>query len=360
MTTTPPTLRFGFAPRAAAPAVAPASTATPAASPAAAPVAAAPVAQPTMTSTAPVQETAAVAQAVQPVQADAGAAGDASLVPAVATEEITIMLPIGGRQGQVFGGVFGRMEGDKFRTDPLLKSIYLLELIDGAVPGGAAGESEHSEMLEQMGGIPETITVSVPSELAAAFKATLANLSGARWQQLYDQAGAMANSMVKFALNNEARIARETVAQIARTGGELFTVQVAEPKELRFMMVSSDDYDDYDDYDRELSGVPQAVAGSPVVTAAAGEAADAAVGMEAFASACGGRQEGDTVSYNHIELFTVVADSAENAVKVQALVPESLMVRTAISASDVMVNGQPYVVAGPLLEDDSSTVDVPR
>lgn len=36
------------------------------------------------------------------------------------------------------------------------------------------------------------------------------------------------------------------------------------------------------------------------------------------------------------------------------------MVRTAISASDVMVNGQPYVVAGPLLEDDSSTVDVPR
>ncbi|OUM00748.1 hypothetical protein [Variovorax sp. JS1663] len=340
MTTTTSTLRFGFAPRAAAPTAAPA----------AAPVASAPVGQPTTTSTAPVQEAAVVAQAA------AAATGEASQAPVVATEDITIMLPIGGRQGQVFGGVFGRMEGDKFRTDPLLKSIYLLELIDGAVPGGVR-DDERGEMLEQMGGIPETVTISVPSDLAASFKATLANLSGARWQQLYEQAGASVNSMIRFALNNEARVARETVAQIARTGGEVFTVQVAEPKELRFMMIAGDEYDDYD---RELSGVPQAVAGSPVVTAVAGEVADAALGQETLASACGGRQEGDTLSYTHIELFTVVAESAENAVKVQALVPAQLMIRTAMSASDVMVNGQPYVLAAPLLEDESSTADAPR
>ncbi|KWT65074.1 hypothetical protein [Variovorax sp. WDL1] len=266
------------------------------------------------------------------------------------------MLPTGGRSGQVFGGVFGRMEGDKFRTDPLLKSIYLLELIDGAVPAGGR-DDERGEMLEQMGGMPETVTVSVPAELAASFKATLANLSGARWQQLYGQAGANVNSMVKFALDNEARVARETVAQIARTGGEVFSVQVAEPKELRFMMV---DGDDYDDYDRELSGVPQTVAGSPVVTAVAGEVTDAALGQETLASACGGPQEGDTLTYTHIELFTVLADSAENAVKVQALVPAQLMTRTAMSASDVMVNGQPFVMSAALLEDESATADVPR
>jgi hypothetical protein len=359
MTTTTPTLRFGFATRAAAPAAAPSAPA-PAPAPAAAPAAAAaatvapaPVAQPTATSAAPVQETAVVAQADQVV---AGAAGEASQALAVPTEDVTIMLPTGGRQGQVFGGVFGRMEGDKFRTDPLLKSIYLLELIDGAVPGGGR-DDERGEMLQQMGGMPETVTISVPTEVAASFKATLANLSGARWQQLYEQAGASVNSMVKFALNNEARVARETVAQIARTGGEVFTVQVAEPKELRFMMVASDDFDDYD---RELSGVPQAVAGSPVVTAVAGEVADATVGQETLASACGGRQEGDTLSYTHIELFTVLADSAENAVKVQALVPAGLMSRTGMSASDVMVNGQPYVLSAPLLEDESSTADVPR
>lgn len=345
MTTTTPTLRFGFAPRATAPAAA-----APAAAPAATP---APAAQPAATSTVPAQETAVAAQDAQAV---VGTVGEASQVPAVATEDITIMLPTGGRQGQVFGGVFGRMEGDKFRTDPLLKSIYLLELIDGAVPGGGR-DDEHGDILAQMGGVPETVTVSVPTDLAASFKATLANLSGARWQQLYEQAGASVNSMVKFALNNEARVARETAAQIARTGGEVFTVQVAEPKELRFMMVSSDDYDDYDS---ELSGVPQAVAGSPVVTAVAGEAADAAVGMETFASACGGRQQGDTLSYTHIEYFTVVADTAENAVKVQALVPAGLMSRTAMGASDVLVNGQPYVLSAPLLEDDSSTADVPR
>lgn len=350
MTTTTPTLRFGFAPRAAAP------VAAPAAAPAAAPVASAPVAQSITTSTAPVLEAAVTAQAAQAVD---GAAGEASQAIAVPTEDITIMLSTGGRQGQVFGGVFGRMEGDKFRTDPLLKAIYLLELIDGAVPGGAGGgrDDERGEMLEQMGGMPETVTVSVPTDLAPSFKATLANLSGARWQQLYEQAGASVNSMVKFALNNEARVAREAVAQIARTGGEVFTVQVAEPKELRFMMVEDDDYE-YGG--RELSGLPQAVAGSPVVTAVAGEVADAAVGMETFASACGGRQEGDTLSYTHIEHFTVVADTAENAVKVQALVPAGLMSRTAMSASDVMVNGQPYVLSGPLLEDESATADVPR
>ena len=352
MTTTTPTLRFGFAPRAAAPAAAP--TAAPAGVPAATP---APAAQPAATSTVPVQEPAAnaaltdVANQLIPLTQRAATSDQAD----AASEEITIMLPTGGRQGQVFGGVFGRMEGDKFRTDPLLKSIYLLELIDGAVPGGVR-DDERGEMLAQMGGMPETITVSVPTDLAASFKATLANLSGARWQQLYEQAGASVNSMVKFALNNEARVARETVAQIARTGGEVFTVQVAEPKELRFMMVASDDFDEYD---RELSGVPQAVEGSPVVTAVAGEVGDAA-GMETFASACGGRQEGDTLSYTHIEHFTVVADTAENAVKVKALVPAGLMSRTAMSASDVMVNGQPYVLSGPLLEDESATGDVPR
>ena len=36
------------------------------------------------------------------------------------------------------------------------------------------------------------------------------------------------------------------------------------------------------------------------------------------------------------------------------------MSRTAMSASDVMVNGQPYVLSAPLLEDESSTADVPR
>ncbi|MDN8616412.1 hypothetical protein [Variovorax ginsengisoli] len=354
MTTTTSTLRFGFAPRAAAPAAAP--TAAPAAAPVASAPVAAPVAQSIATSTAPVQEAPVATLAAQAVE---GAAGEATQA-AVPTEDITIMLSTGGRQGQVFGGVFGRMEGDKFRTDPLLKAIYLLELIDGAVPGGVPGagrDDEHGEMLEQMGGMPETVTVSVPTDLAASFKATLANLSGARWQQLYEQAGASVNSMVKFALNNEARVAREAVAQIARTGGEVFTVQVAEPKELRFMMIAGDDYDEYD---RELSGVPQAVAGSPVVTAVAGEVADAAVGMETFASACGGRQEGDTLTYTHIEHFTVLADTAENAVKVQALVPEGLMTRTAMSAGDVMVNGQPYVLSGPLLEDESATADAPR
>jgi hypothetical protein len=123
------------------------------------------------------------------------------------------------------------------------------------------------------------------------------------------------------------------------------------------MMVEDDEYE-YGG--RELSGLPQAVAGSPVVTAVAGEVADAAAGMETLASACGGRQEGDTLSYTHIEHFTVVADTAENAVKVQALVPAGLMSRTAMSASDVMVNGQPYVLSAPLLEDESSTADVPR
>lgn len=335
---------FGFARRPAADASAPApaaAAATPTSAPAAAPTKpTASVAQPIATSSAPVQEAPVVAQ----------------VTVGAATEDVTIMLPTGGRQGQVFGGVFGRMEGDKFRTDPLLKSIYLLELIDGAVPGGGR-DDERGEMLAQMGGMPETVTVSVPTDTAASFKATLANLSGARWQQLYEQAGASVNSMVKFALNNEARVARETVAQIARTGGEVFSVRVAEPKELRFMMVSSDDYDDYDS---ELSGVPQAVTESPVVTAVAGEAVDAAVGMETFASACGGRQQGDTLSYTHIEYFTVVADTAENAVKVQALVPAGLMSRTAMGASDVLVNGQPYVLSAPLLEDDSSTADVPR
>lgn len=209
-----------------------------------------------------------------------------------------------------------------------------------------------------MGGMPETVTITVPTELAAPLKATLAHLSGARWEQLYANVGAAANPMTKFALANEARIAREAVARVARVGGETFTVQIAEPKELRFMMEGGDD--DYDEYARELNGIPQPVAGRPVTTVVAGEVAYPAPGHETLYSALTGRQEGDTVTYTHVESFTVVADSAENAEKVLALVPQSLKARTAMSASDVKVNGQPYVLAVPPLDDEGPAADVPR
>lgn len=340
-----PPARFGFfAPRPAAAAPAPAAASAPADTTQFAATSTA-VAQQTTVNAAPVQEDGAGTEIV---------AGATAEVPAVATEEITVMLPSGGRQGQVFGGVFGRMEDGKFRTDPLLKPIPLLQLVDGAELG--TQQPEDSELMQAMGGAPETITITVPAELSASLKATLAHTNGARWDQLYAQSGAYANAITKFALQNEARNTREAVAQAVRTGGEIFTVQVAEPKELRFMME-----DEGDGYGSELEGVPQPVAGAPVTTAVAGAVANAAAGRETLHSAFSGRQEGDTVTYTHIELFTVLADSAENAQKVLALVPQSLKAHTALSASDVMVNGQPYVQAGPLLlEEEAQTADVPR
>jgi hypothetical protein len=319
---------FGFSPRP--------TTAAPAA-PAAAPVAAAPV-QPTTTA----------------VEAQAG---NALAVATPATQEVTIMLPSGGREGQVFGGVFGRMEEGKFRTDPLLKPIYLLQLLDGAEPGEGM-DQQRMDVLRAMGGMPETVTITVPTELAASLKATLAHLSGARWEQLYAMTGAHANPMTRFALANESRVVREAVAQIAQTGGEIFTVQVAEPKELRFMMVSGDD-DYYDSYERELTGVPQPIAVQPVVSALAGTVEYPSSGHETLSSAFNGRQEGDTVTYTHVEAFTVLADSAENAAKVLALIPPSLKARAAMTASEVMVNGQPHTLA-PQADEEGPAVDVPR
>lgn len=354
---TKPPIRFGFArPTAVAPA--------PAAAAAAAADSTATASTPPETSAAVLataaQQLSAPANPVpvdqstnQAAQAAAGLAGD--VVPA--TEQITIMLPTGGREGQVFGGVFGRMEDGKFRTDPLLKSIYLLQLVDGAEPGEGMDQQRRDIMLA-MGGMPETVTITVPTELAAPLKATLAHLSGARWEQLYASVGGAANPMTKFALANEARIAREAVAQVARVGGEAFTVQIATPKELRFVMEGGDD--EYDEFGRELNGLFQPVAGQPVTTVVAGEVAYPASGHQTLSSALTGRQEGDTVAYTHVESFTVLADRAENAEKVLALVPQSLKVRTAMTATDVMVNGQPYVVAEPLHDDDGPTADVPR
>jgi len=350
-TPTKPSLRFGFAPRpavtaAGAPVDVPAAERTEPTST---------TTQQIATSNAPTQQPDAVENAVG-AQFGTGVAGDPL---GTSTEDVTVMLQSGGRQGQVFGGVFGRMEGGKFRTDPLLKSIYLLELMDGAEPGGApiTGTDERGELLARMGGMPEVVTIAVPTDLVASFKATLAHLCGERWQRLYAGAASGVQPMIQHALQNEARVARETVAQIERTGGEVFTVQVSEPKALRFMMVAGDD--EYDGFGRELEGVAEEVVGTPVVTVVAGAPAEAVVGQETLASACSGRQEGDTVTYRSTELHTVIAESPEAAINVRSLLPPSLENRW-LTASDVMVNGQPYVLAGPLLEEMSATAEVPR
>ncbi|CAN7784309.1 hypothetical protein LJR175_008391 [Variovorax sp. LjRoot175] len=353
---TKPPIRFSFGRSAAfAPTPATAPAAAPAA-PASSAVASTPVAAEAVLTTA--SEHPGTTANVAPGQPAADAASQADgAAAAPATEQITIMLPSGGREGQVFGGVFGRMEDGKFRTDPLLKPIYLLQLVDGAEPG-AGMDQQRRDLMSAIGGLPETVTISVPTALVAPLKATLAHLSGARWEQLYASVGLAANPMAKFALANEARMARDAVAQITRVGGELFTVQIAAPKELRFMEGGGDD--EYDDYGSGLTGVPQPVAGQPVTTAVAGEVALNAAGHETLASACNGRHEGDTVTYTHVESFTVLADSAENAERVLALVPQSLKVRTSIAASDVMVNGQPYILAAPVLDDEGPAADAPR
>lgn len=318
-------------------------------------------ASPAAGTASPTPVLAAMAQQVNAIPTAEAANEAGGAVAAPAFEQITIMLPSGGREGQVFGGVFGRMEEGKFRTDPLLKSIYLLQLVDGAEPGEEVDEARR-DVMRALGGLPETVTVSVPTELAASFKATLAHLSGQRWERLYASFGQMANPMTKFALANEARFAREAVAQVSSLGGEAFTVQIAESKELRYSMeAAGDDYDDYDSGELVLTGVPQPIAARPVVSAVAGVPEANSSGHETLASACSGRQEGDTVTFTQVEGFPVIANSAETAEKVLALVPASLRERTSVIASDVMVNGQPYILEqAPQLGEEGPAADVPR
>jgi hypothetical protein len=334
-----PPLRFGFMPR-------PVAASTPE------PIAEAPSVASSAFPAAAVQQVSAM-----PTVEAANEAGGAVAAPAF--EQITVMLPSGGREGQVFGGVFGRMEEGKFRTDPLLKSIYLLQLVDGAEPGQGVDEARR-DVLRALGGLPETVTISVPTELAASFKATLAHLSGQRWEKLYAAFGGMANPMTKYALEAEARYAREAVAEVSRLGGFPYTVQIAETKELRYSMERADD--DYEDYGAlSLTGVPQTTTERPLVSARAGHSETDEVGSETLFSACSGRQEGDTVTYLQVEGYPVIAGSQEAAEKVFALVPASLRERASVMTSDVMVNGQPYVVEqAPELGDDGPAAEVPR
>jgi hypothetical protein len=333
---TKPPLRFAFAPR---PVAASTAEATPVVSSALSAVPAHPAAS---MPTAEAANEATGALAVSPF------------------EEITVMLPSGGREGQVFGGVFGRMEEGKFRTDPLLKSIYLLQLVDGAEPGLGVDEARR-DVMRALGGLPETVTVSVPTELAASFKATLVHLSGQRWERLYAAFGGMANPMTQQALASEARFARDAVAQAMNSmGGFPYTVQVAEAKELRYSMERADD--DFEDYgDLSLQGVPQPSNTRPLISAVAGHGANTELGNETLFSACTGRQEGDTVTYLQVEGYPVIAGSQEAAEQVFALVPASLRERASLMTSEVMVNGQAYVIdQAPELGDEGPAAEVPR
>ncbi|MBS0454081.1 MAG: hypothetical protein JSS14_22490 [Proteobacteria bacterium] len=316
---------------------------------------------------APAQPTAAPAPAwAAPLEASSQGQVPAADVattrePTGEIERLTIMLPSGGREGQVFGGVFGKMVGTKFQTDELLKRIYLLQLVDGSEPGEGIDQARR-DVMAATGGMPETVTISVPVEILPAMKATLAHLSGARWEQLFERVIETSNPMTKFALANEARIAKEAVAQITQTGGELFTVQIAAPSGVRFTAAQGDyDYED-DEYfhDSGLVALPHAVEGDIVTSAAAGYVAPQASGHDVLAAAYQGRQAGDNVAFQNVQLFTVIAGDAVTAQRVLALIPTSLKQPTAQTVTDVFVNGQAFVHTQPLLDDEGGAGDVPR
>lgn len=285
-------------------------------------------------------------------------------------ERIAVMLGAGGREGLIFGGVFGRMEDGKFRTDALLKSIYLLQLVDGAEPNAGVDQVQR-DLMAAMGGLPESTVIAVPAELAPSFKATLAQLSGQRWERLYSGAIASSNPMARFALANEQRIAQETVARIVAAGGASFTVQRAAPKQFRFTNRPDDEQDndesgEYWGYGPEarLQEVQPGVAAPVVASATAdnlAQPADAPSYEEFLHAVAGapGRAEGDVVTFNLVESFTVVADSPEAAMRILELLPRSLLPLAGITVTDAKVNGEDFTMPAPPVEEDSAG-DAPR
>lgn len=344
--------------------------------PAAAAAAPTPAAAPASTDAAQHQEPSAMAGQAQmhtPTTAAAVAsaetgqitpvAGDMAEEPAAAVEleRIAVMLGNGGREGLIFGGVFGHLEEGKFRTDAALKSIYLLQLVDGAEPGAGVDQVQR-DLMAAMGGLPETTVVAVPGELAASFKATLAALSGQRWDQMYASAAGASNPMVKFALSNEQRIAQDAVARIVAAGGEAFTVQVSTPKRLRYTDVANIPQDDELDEYLPASGlhfVMESTAAPATTTVSPGPLGEAPSYEQFLNVSSTGRTEGDVVSFNLVESFSVIAADASAAERVHHLVPPSLRAQSAWTVSDMQINGVAFSMPPPI-DDEDTVTDAPR
>lgn len=289
--------------------------------------------------------------------------GDTAAAPAAAAEpeRIAVMLGNGGREGLIFGGVFGHLEEGKFRTDAALKSIYLLQLVDGAEPGAGVDQVQR-DLMAAMGGLPETTVVAVPGELAASFKATLAALSGQRWDQMYASAAGASNPMVKFALSNEQRIAQDAVARIVAAGGEAFTVQVSTPKRLRYTDVANIPQDDELDEYLPASGLHFVMESpaAPVTTSVSPGPLRDAPSYEQFLNVSStGRTEGDVVSFNLVESFSVIAADAPAAERVHHLVPPSLRAQSTWTVSDMQINGVAFSMPPPA-DDEDAVTDAPR
>lgn len=281
----------------------------------------------------------------------------AGQVPAVhePTGEIELVAVLGneGSRGDaIFAGVFGSMQGAQFRVDPLLKPIYLLSLIDGAVPG------VKSEGMAAIGALPAVTVVPVPVELAAGFKATLAHLSATRWAELYDELlGGNMSAVTRFALENDARLSNEVVTRIMAENGTPFTVQVSTPVRQVFTGFEEDDGADEEDVSTETAATPT------VTTTTSGAPATLdSEGYRALHLVSSDRDTGDVVTYNQVNMFAVFSPDEASAGRILALIPQGLKRASAQSVNSVTLNGVPFVLPAPAEaepEEQSQPVDRP-
>lgn len=257
-------------------------------------------------------------------------------------ELVAVLRNDGSRGSAIFAGVFGAMDGPQFRIDPMLKQIYLLSLLDGAVPGGNA------ETLGGLGALPDVTVVPVPAELAAGFKATLTHASATRWAELYDQQLRSAPAITRFALENDARLTNEVVARIMSQNGTPFTVQIETPTRLVFE-AARDEYDDDSFGEETIVGRPIAMdVPATVATTAGGALASVdSEGYRALHTVAADRNVGDVVTYNQVSMFAVIAPDAGSAERIHALLPQDLKRAAAQLVTGVSLNGEPFALPAP-------------
>lgn len=269
-------------------------------------------------------------------------------------ELVAILRNDGSRGSAIFAGVFGQMDGLQFRVDPMLKQIYLLSLLDGAVPGGS------SETVGVLAALPEVTVVPVPVELAAGFKGTLAHLSATRWAELYDQQLRSAPAITRFALENDARLSNEVVARIMSQSGTPFTVQISTPARQVFEEADMESAYLEDDIASQSS---LAVEQATVTTTAGGAPFNLdSEGYRALHMAAADRNAGDVVTYNQVNMFAVIAPDATAAERILALIPQDLKRAAAQQVTNVTLNGEPYVLPAPVeaeTEEQVQSIDRP-
>ncbi|TAL65735.1 MAG: hypothetical protein EPN79_11175 [Burkholderiaceae bacterium] len=295
--------------------------------------------------------------------AQASAPGVATTSPGNETETIAVMLNSSGRAGTIFGGVFGKTTDGKFYPDPMLRSISLLDLLDGVEPGQGV-DQQAADVALAVGAVPEMTKIVVPSHLVPAVKATLAHLSGERWATMYDGFGGSLPPMARQALKNEEmRVARTVESIKQQPGCQPFTVIKTQAKSTSFV---KDEYESNEDQEWIFLGESQP-SGEAVTTVAPGLvqkdqfAASNEILQEVVNSPA--RRAGDSLQAEYAENWHVYAGNAQEAQQVLALVPDSLKAAVGTQISNILINGEAYVPAAPAADDsdaDRAAGDAPR